>query len=194
MLLGYARVSTVEQNEERQIRALLDKGVDRQYIYIDKQSGKDINRQQLNSLLLFAREGDTIITESLSRIARNTKDLLTIIDDLTKRGIEFVSLKENIDTTTPQGKFMLTVFGAMATLERENILERQKEGIGLAKERGVYTGRQRIAVDPSEFDRVVKKWQKGEIKAVDAMKELGLSSNTFYRRCKEKGIQPPTKR
>ena len=103
MLLGYVRVSTQEQNEERQTRALIEKGVDPRYIYIDKQSGKDTNRPQLKSLLTYAREGDTVITESLSRIARNTKDLLNIMDDLTKRGIDFISLKESIDTTTPQG-------------------------------------------------------------------------------------------
>lgn len=102
MLLGYIRVSTEEQNEERQRKALLAEGVEEDALYIDKQSGKNAEREQLKALLSFARKGDTVITESISRIARNTKDLLNIIDQLSSKGIEFISLKEKIDTTTPQ--------------------------------------------------------------------------------------------
>ena len=137
MLLGYIRVSTVEQNEERQVRALLDKGIEADNLFIDKQSGKNIERAKLKEMLAFCRKGDVVITESISRIARNTKDLLEIVEQLSKKGVEFVSLKECIDTATPQGKFMLTVFGAMAELERESILERQREGIAIAKEQGL---------------------------------------------------------
>ena len=114
MKLGYIRVSTVEQNEERQTRALLEHGVELENLYIDKQSGKNADRERLKALLAFCRKGDVVITESISRIARNTKDLLTIVEQLTNKGVDFVSLKECIDTSTPQGKFMLTVFGAMA--------------------------------------------------------------------------------
>lgn len=188
MLLGYIRVSTVEQNEARQRVALMDKGVAEDNLYIDKQSGKDANRDQLQALLAFSRKGDTIITESISRIARNTKDLLSIVDLLTKKGVEFVSLKENIDTSTPQGKFMLTVFAAMAELERENILERQREGIAIAKENGVYQGRQKMEINKDIFAAVVKRWREGEITAVEAMKHLNLKPNTFYRRVKEWGL------
>ena len=119
MLVGYVRVSTEEQNEARQLVSLEERKVDK--IFIDKKSGKNADRDGLKSMLAYVREGDTVITESISRIARSTKDLLTIIDSLTKKGVEFVSLKESIDTTTPQGRFMLTVFAAMAELERENI-------------------------------------------------------------------------
>ena len=140
MKLGYIRVSTVEQNEERQTRALLEKGVEKENLFIDKQSGKNAERAQLKALLAFCRKGDVVITESISRIARNTKDLLTIIEQLTNKGVDFISLKESIDTSTPQGKFMLTVFGAMAELERESILERQREGIAIAKEQGFLCG------------------------------------------------------
>ena len=185
MLLGYIRVSTEEQNEERQRKALLAEGVEEDALYIDKQSGKNTEREQLKALLSFARKGDTVITESISRIARNTKDLLNIIDQLSSKGIEFISLKEKIDTTTPQGKFMLTVFGAMATLEREQILERQAEGIALAKEAGVYKGRQKIKIDRDKFEAEVKSWRKGEITATEAMRRLGLKPNTFYRRVEE---------
>ena len=185
MLLGYIRVSTIEQNEERQIRALIEKGVERENLYIDKQSGKNADREQLKALLAFCRKGDVVVTESISRIARNTKDLLTIVEQLTSKGVDFVSLKECIDTATPQGKFMLTVFGAMAELERENILERQREGIAVAKEQGLYKGRQKMKIDRAEFEAVVREWRADKITAVEAMDKLGLKPNTFYRRVKE---------
>lgn len=188
MLLGYIRVSTEEQNEERQRIALIEKGIDPEFLYIDKQSGKNTEREQLKALLSFARKGDTIITESISRIARNTKDLLNIVDQLSSKGIEFISLKESIDTSTPQGKFMLTVFAAMAELERENILERQREGIAIAKAAGVYQGRQKMDINRKEFEAAASLWRKGEITATEAMKRLNIKPNTFYRRVKEWGL------
>ena len=102
--------------------------------------------------------------------------------------MEFVSLKENIDTTTPQGRFMLTVFGALAELERENILERQREGIEVAKSEGKYKGRKPIDYDEAQMKALCKKWRTGEITATAAMKALGLKPNTFYRRVKEMGL------
>lgn len=185
MLLGYARVSTEEQNEARQIKALSDRGVEKENIYIDKQSGKNTQRVQLKALLAFARRGDIVITESISRIARNTRDLLSIVEDLTDRGVEFVSMKESIDTSSPQGKFMLTVFAALATLERECILERQREGIEIAKANKVYRGKAKKAIDRQYFSYVAAKWRGGEITAKEAMAELDLKPNTFYRRVKE---------
>lgn len=188
MKLGYIRVSTVEQNEERPTRALLEKGVEKENLFIDKQSGKNAERAQLKALLAFCRKGDVVITESISRIARNTKDLLTIIEQLTNKGVDFISLKESIDTSTPQGKFMLTVFGAMAELERESILERQREGIAIAKEQGLYQGRQKMKIDRERFEGVVKEWRADKITAVEAMKQLDVKPNTFYRRVKEWGL------
>lgn len=188
MKLGYVRVSTIEQNEARQILALKERGVEEENLFIDKQSGKNAEREQLKKMMAFCRRGDVVITESISRIARNTKDLLVIVDELTRKGVDFVSLKENIDTSTPQGKFMLTVFGALAELERENILERQREGIAIAKEEGVYTGRQKMKIDRTSFEAEVKKWRAGEITATEAMKNLNLKPNTFYRRVKEWGL------
>ena len=188
MLLGYIRVSTIEQNEERQVRALIEKGVLEENIYIDKQSGKNTNRDNLKALLAFCRKGDVVITESISRIARNTKDLLSIVEQLTNKGVDFISLKESIDTSTPQGKFMLTVFGAMAELERDSILERQREGIAIAKEQGLYQGRQKMKIDRENFEAVVKEWRADKITAVEAMKRLGIKPNTFYRRVKEWGL------
>ena len=188
MKLGYIRVSTVEQNEERQTRALIEKGVSKENLYIDKQSGKNADREQLKALLAYCRKDDTVITESISRIARNTKDLLTIVEQLTNKGVDFVSLKECIDTSTPQGKFMLTVFGAMAELERESILERQREGIAIAKEQGLYQGRQKMKVDRERLEAVVREWREDKITAVEAMKRLEMKPNTFYRRVKEWGL------
>ncbi len=186
MLIGYARVSTAEQNEQRQLVALREQKADK--IFTDKASGKNTDRKALKDMLDYVREGDTVITESISRIARSTRDLLTIIDTLTQKKVEFISLKENIDTTTPQGRFMLTVFAALAELERENILQRQKEGIAIAKAEGKYKGRQPIKVDTMQFKAICERWRKGEITAVEAMKKLELKPNTFYRRVKELGV------
>lgn len=132
----------------------------------------------------FVRSGDMVIVESISRIARNTRDLLSIVSELTEKGVEFISLKENIDTTTPQGRFMLTVFGALAELERENILERQREGIEIAKSKG----RKPVEIDETQFKALCKRWRSGEITATAAMNEIGLKPNTFYRRVKELGL------
>ena len=172
MLLGYIRVSTEEQNEERQTRALIERGVETDGLFIDKKSGKNTEREQLKALLSYCRKGDTVITESISRIARNTKDLLSIVDTLQQKGVHFVSLKESIDTSTPQGKFMLTVFGAMAELERENILERQREGISIAKENGLYKGKPKMTIDRQRFEECVKEWRAGNITATECMNKL----------------------
>ena len=137
-------------------------------------------------------ESVDIVAEQAYEIKRlkmeNTRDLLSIVSDLTARQVEFVSLKENIDTTTPQGRFMLTVFGALAELERENILERQREGIEIAKGAGKYKGRKPLDVDETQFKEVCARWRAGEITATAAMQEVGLKPNTFYRRVKEMGL------
>ena len=131
MRVGYVRCSTLEQNEARQLLMMQEQKAER--VFTDKASGKDTDREAFKEMMSFVREGDTVVVESISRIARNTRDLLSIISELTDKGVEFVSLKESIDTTTAQGRFMLTVFGALAELERENILERQREGIEIER-------------------------------------------------------------
>lgn len=183
MRVGYVRCSTVEQNEARQLKMMEEQIVEK--VFIDKASGKNTERESFKAMMAFIREGDTVIVESISRIARNTRDLLTIVGTLTEKGVEFISLKENIDTTTPQGRFMLTVFGALAELERESILERQREGIEIAKAEGKYKGRKPVEVDEAKFRAVCARWRAGEITATAAMKEVGLKPNTFYRRAKE---------
>ena len=186
MKVGYIRCSTVEQNEARQLKMMQEQGAEK--LFIDKASGKNTDRAAFKEMMSFVRTGDIVIVESISRIARNTRDLLSIVSELTEKGVEFVSLKESIDTTTPQGRFMLTVFGALAELERESILERQREGIEIAKSDGKYKGRKPVDVDEKLFRTVCKKWRNGEITATAAMKEVGLKPNTFYRRVKEMGI------
>ena len=137
MKIGYIRVSTQEQNIVRQEALMESLGVDE--VYIDRMSGKNTDRPELKRMLEYVRRGDTVIVESISRFARNTRDLLELVEKLTTKGVEFVSQKESIDTTTPTGKFMLTVFGAVAELEREYILQRQREGIEIAKQQGKYS-------------------------------------------------------
>ena len=181
MKIGYIRISTAEQNTARQEVLMRELEVDN--VFIDRMSGKNTNRPELQKMMNFVREGDTVIVESISRFARNTKDLLDLVEKLTEKNVEFVSKKEAIDTTTPTGKFMLTIFGAVAELEREYILQRQREGIAIAKEKGVYKGRKPI-VRP-EFENVVSVWKEGKITAVEAMKRLDMKASTFYRKVKE---------
>ena len=149
-------------------------------VYIDRMSGKSTERPELKRMLSFVRQGDTVIVEPISRFARNTRDLLELVEQLSAKGVAFVSQKEAIDTTTPTGKFMLTVFGAVAELEREYILQRQREGIEIAKAQGKYTGRKPIF--SPDFDRVAAQWRRGELTAVQAMKRLNMSKATFYRK------------
>jgi len=178
MKIGYIRVSTQEQNTIRQEVLMQELGVEE--VYIDRMSGKNTDRPELQKMMEYVRRGDTVIVESISRFARNTRDLLGLVEQLTGKGVEFVSKKEAIDTTTPTGKFMLTIFGAVAELEREYILQRQREGIAIAKEQGKYTGRK--STQSPEFERVVAQWHRGEITAVEAMQALKMSKTTFYRR------------
>lgn len=180
MKIGYVRVSTEEQNTARQEIMLRELGVDE--LFVDRASGKNADRPELNRMMNFVRRGDTVIVESISRFARNTRDLLDLVEQLTAKQVEFVSRKEAIDTTTPTGKFMLTVFAAVAELEHEYILQRQREGIAIAKQQGKYRGRPPKAYP--DFERIAARWQKGEITAVQAMKQLGMSKTRFYERVK----------
>ena len=185
MKIGYARVSTAEQNEARQLQLLKEQGAEK--IFIDKMSGKDTVRPQLNEMLSFVREDDIVIVESISRLARNTRDFLALVDQIRDKKVKFISLKESIDTESVSGKFMLTVFSAMAELERGYILDRQREGIALAKQQGKYAGRAPIGIDEEKFRAVCALWRGGEITATAAMKRMGLKPNTFYRRVQKYG-------
>ncbi len=188
MKLFYVRVSTAEQNETRQIKSAEQLGIEPENIFIDKQSGKNAERKELKRMLSFCRKGDVIYCDSISRIARNTKDLLNIVDELNQKQVDFVSLKENIDTTTPQGKFILTIFGALFELERECILQNQKQGIEVAKELGKYKGRKPKEIDTKEFKKLCAEWRKGERTAVSIQKKFNISAQTFYRWVKEQSL------
>lgn len=178
MKIGYVRVSTKEQNTARQEELMKLLGVDR--VYIEKMSGKDTERPFLQEMMNFVREGDSVVVESISRFARNTKDLLELTEELNNKHVQFISQKENIDTNTPAGKFMLTIFGAVAELEREYIRQRQKEGIEIAKGQGKYKGRPAKQLDT--FDEIYQQWKSGNITATSASMQLNISRSTFYRK------------
>lgn len=180
MKIGYVRISTEDQNTARQEVVMQQLGVDE--VFIDKSSGKNTDRPELKRMMAYVRRGDTVVVESISRFARNTRDLLDLMEELSAKEVAFVSQKEAIDTTTPTGKFMLTVFGAVAELEREYILQRQREGIAVAKANGVYKGRKPIT--RPNFDAVVSEWRSGSITAVEAMRRLDMKPSTFYRKVK----------
>ena len=180
--LGYIRVSAIDQNTERQEVALKEFNVNK--IFTEKLSGKNTNRPELHRMLDYVREGDTLYIESISRLARSTKDLLSLVQILQEKRVDLVSLKENIDTTTPQGRFILTVFGALSELERESTLQRQREGIEIAKQNGKVLGRPLID-PPKDWDEIITLWKRGEITATESMKRLNLTKATFYRRVKQ---------
>ena len=182
MVVAYVRVSTVEQNEARQRELLKQHNIEKWYV--EKVSAKDTKREQLQRLLDYVREGDVIFIVDFSRISRSVKDLLGILDLLKSKGVRLVSLKENLDTSTPHGKLMVTIIAAIYEFERENILERQREGIAIAKAEGKYQGRKPMTLD--NFDEVYAEWKDGNITAVNASKLLGISRFTFYKRVKEK--------
>lgn len=192
MKVGYIRVSSAEQKTTRQEVMMEELGVEK--VFIDKMSGKNTDRPELQKMMNFIREGDTVVVSEISRFARNTKDLLNLIDELTEKGVQFESMKERIDTTTETGKFMLTIFGAVAQLERGYILARQREGIAIAKQNGVYKGKKAINIDAAKFAEEYKLWSSGAITAKTAMGHLGLKPNTFYRTVekyeKENGLTP----
>lgn len=180
MRVGYVRVSTDHQNTARQDAMMEQLGVDK--VYAEKVSGKDANRPQLKAMIDFIREGDIVIVESYSRLARSTADLLSLVEQIKNKGAEFISLKEQIDTSTPQGRLMMTIFAGLAQFERECMLERQREGIAEAKRAGKYKGRKRLEVNIEAFKEQYDAWKAGKITATTAMKALNLKPNTFYRR------------
>lgn len=175
--IGYIRVSSFDQNPERQLDHVQ---VDKQFI--DKASGKDTLRPQLDAMLSFAREGDTVVVHSMDRLARNLDDLRRLVQQLTKRGIRIEFVKECLSFTgedSPMANLLLSVMGAFAEFERALIRERQREGIALAKQRGAYRGRRKALVD----DQVVELRRRagaGERKATLA-REFGISRETLYQ-------------
>lgn len=177
MKVAYIRVSTIEQNTARQEEAMKGMGIEK--TFIEKASAKDTNRPQLLSMIDFIREGDVVYVESFSRLARSTEDLLNIVKSIQEKGATIISLKEKFDLSTPTGKLMLTMMGAISTFEREVMLERQREGIAIAKAEGKYKGRRKIEITPA-FVEAYKKYMNRELTVTDAIKELGIKSRTTW--------------
>lgn len=175
--IAYVRVSTQEQNEARQREALTARGIDKWFI--EKTSAKDTDRPEFQRMMDWVREGDTIYIHDLSRIARSTLDLLHLLNVLTEKDVALVSDKENIDTGTATGKLIVTVIAAINEFERANLLERQREGIAIAKREGRYKGRTPVTVPdlPRHYDR----YQRREISKAALARELGISRPTLDR-------------
>ena len=174
--VAYIRVSTVEQNEARQTEALAGYKMDK--VFIEKASGKDTNRPQLQRMLEYIREGDTVFVTELSRLGRSTADLLSIIQQIKDKGADFQSLKEKIETNTPAGKLQLTMLAAIAEFERDMIKERQAEGIAIAKREGKYKGRAQKKLD--NIAQIAEKKKMG-VAVAKLAKEAGVSRPTLYR-------------
>jgi len=174
--IGYIRVSTLDQNPDRQLE-----GVQVSKVFIDKASGKDTQRPQLEALLSYVREGDTLVVHSMDRLARNLDDLRRIVQQLTGRGVRIEFVKEALTFTgedSPMANLLLSVMGAFAEFERALIRERQREGISLAKQRGVYRGRKK-ALSESRIEELLRRIENREPKAGLA-REFGISRATLY--------------
>lgn len=183
MRVGYIRVSTVEQHEDRQVKDLTENAKVSK-VFIDKLSGKDTNRPQLNAMIDYVREGDTVVVSEYSRLARSTRDLIDIIETLQNKGVTVISMKEKLDTSTPQGEFMLTVFAGIATLERKLMLQRQREGIAIAKANGKYKGRQ-SKQKPDNWESLKAMYMSRQITVSDIAKRCEVSRPVVYKWLKE---------
>lgn len=174
----YLRVSTIEQNLDRQYEAMKKYEIPEENYFVEKCSGKNTDRPELKRLLATVEAGDTIHIHDFSRLSRSTADLLKIVEELNDRGIILISNKENLDTSTPTGKLMLTMIGAINEFERQNLLERQAEGIAIAKEKGHFRKRD---IDFKKFKKLDKKILEGKLTVTAACKEMGFSSRkTWY--------------
>ncbi len=175
--IGYVRVSTFDQNPDRQLEnSQLTK------TFIDKASGKDIKRPQFEALMSFVRTGDTVVVHSMDRLARNLDDLRSIVQNLTQRGVCIEFVKENLTFSgedSPMAILMLSIMGAFAEFERALIRERQREGIALAKQRGAYRGRKRSLSD-AQILKLHQRIKNGDKKAKVA-REFGISRETLYQ-------------
>ena len=179
--IAYVRVSTAEQNETRQKEALKKYDIDKWFI--EKASGKDTNRPRLQEMLEYIREDDTVYVEEFSRLGRSTADLLNTVQQIEDVGAKFVSLKENFDTKTPTGKLQMTMMAAIAEFERSMILERQREGIAIAKREGKYKGRKAVSVP--NIGTYYDKYMRRKGTKVSIAHELGISRTTLDKLFRE---------
>ncbi len=175
--VGYVRVSSFDQNPDRQLEA-----VSGTRTYTDKASGKDTQRHELDRLLAYVRDGDTVVVHSMDRLARNLDDLRRIVQGLTRRGVRVEFVKEGLTFTgedSPMAHLMLSVMGAFAEFERALLRKRQREGIAVAKQRGAYRGRKR-ALNVEQIGEVKRRIAAGEQKARVA-RDMGISRETVYQ-------------
>jgi DNA invertase Pin-like site-specific DNA recombinase len=185
MLIGYARISTLDQNLNLQNDALKKAGCDK--IYSDTLSGANASRPGLDECLDYARRGDTIVVWKLDRLGRSLKNLIEVVRDLEARGVGFQSLQENIDTTTPGGKLVFHVFASLAEFERDLVRERTHAGLVAARARGRTGGRKPVLdAKKREVARVLH--QNEELSINEICRTLGVSRATFYRSI---GKKPP---
>jgi len=179
--IGYVRVSSLDQNQVRQLDGIkLDK------VFTDKASGKDTNRPALHALLDFVREGDTVVVHSMDRLARNLDNLRYLVQSLTKKGIEVEFVKEHLTFTgkdSPMAQLMLSVMGAFAEFERALIKERQREGIAIAKQKGLYKGRKKV-LSQSQVDEIKQKISEG-LKKSHIAKSFNISRASLYNYLKK---------
>lgn len=178
---GYARVSTEQQNLDRQLDMLNRYGVD--YIFNEKMTGTKRDRPELNKLLDRLMAGDTVVVESLSRLGRSTKDLIELVELFEKKQVHLVSLKEQIDTSTPAGKLLFTLMSAIAQFERDVIAERTREGLNAARARGRIGGRPRA--NQQKVRQAVKLYQTGQYSVREIEELTGVKKSTLYRRLGE---------
>ena len=176
MIFGYARVSTEEQNLNRQLDQLKEAGVEK--VYKEKITGTKKDRPELNKLLEYARKGDVIVIADLTRLSRSTKDLISLSEQLKEKGIELISLKETIDTTTATGKMMFGMLSVLAQFERDQISERTKEGLKSARARGKQGGRP--TTDKKNIDNALMLYDDGKMSIADICTMCKISKNTLY--------------
>ena len=178
MNIAYVRVSTVEQNEQRQVQALESYSIEKWFT--EKISGKNTEREKLKEMLSFVREGDTVYVMDWSRLSRSVVDLLKIIEYLAGKEVKLVSIKENFDTSTPTGKLMLNLIAAINEFERQNLLERQREGIEIAKQQGKYKGRQPNKYDEELLLKTMQGIRCKTLTVTEAAKRLGVTRAIVY--------------
>jgi DNA invertase Pin-like site-specific DNA recombinase len=181
--VGYCRVSSLDQNLNRQLDSLNNAECDK--IFAEKRSGKNTEREELQKMLSYIREKDTVIVHSISRLARSNRDLHNLVHKIKEKGCEIQFLKEGIDTNTPHGKLVFGIFASLAEFQRESIREAQAEGIAAARRRGLVKFGRPCQPLPESFSTVVQEWRDGKIKAVEAIRQLGISKTRFYSLVKE---------
>lgn len=182
MIIGYARVSTQEQNLFRQLDALREHGAER--IFQEKMTGTTKNRPELEKMMLTLRAGDTLVIDSFSRLSRSTKDLLDMVERLNEMGVELISIKENLDTTTATGKMMLTMLSALSQFERDLIAERTIDGLKAARARGRMGGRPKVGNEATK-KKAIALYNANTMTNGEIAKDCGISTATLSRWIKE---------